>query len=274
MARPWKNALVYILMTLIALIVLAPLLLTVLGSFKTNAQILEWPPRLLPHPWTYENYARVWGATPLFPRWVLNSILLTAVTIGINVLTCSMAGYSFARLRYPGRDAIFMALLAALMIPGQLILVPKYVLINRLGWIDSYKALIIPEAANVFGMFLMTQFMKSIPRELEEAALIDGCSKWGIYWRVILPLSKPALAALVIFRFKDIWNAFLDPLIYLNTPELFTLTVGLNYFRQEYYTLWNLVLTGAMFNIIPVTIIFLIFQRYFIRGITLTGLKG
>lgn len=274
MTRAWKNALVYILMTFIALIVLAPLLLTVLGSFKTNAQILEWPPRLLPHPWIWDNYARVWGATPLFPRWVLNSILLTAVTIGINVLTCSMAGYSFARLRYPGRDAIFMALLAALMIPGQLILVPKYVLINKLGWVDSYKALIIPEAANVFGMFLMTQFMKSIPRELEEAALIDGCSKWGIYWRVILPLSKPVLAALVIFRFKDIWNAFLDPLIYLNTPELFTLTVGLNYFRQEYYTLWNLVLTGAMFNIIPVTIIFLIFQRYFIRGITLTGLKG
>lgn len=269
-----RTVLIYSVLVLVSLGVLAPLLLTVSGSFKTNADILKWPPSIIPNPWVWDNYARVWNSSPLFVRWLLNSVFISGTTVVVNLFTVSLAGYAFARMRFPGKNVIFLALLGTLMIPIQLTLVPNYILMNRLGWLNTYLALFVPWSVSVFGVFLTTQFMKALPVELEEAAFIDGASRWQLYWRVVLPLSKPVLAALAIFRFKDTWNDFLIPLIYMNTPDMFPLTVGLNYFRNEYYTLWNLVLTGAMFNIIPMAIIFLIFQKYFVKGIATSGLKG
>lgn len=265
---------VYALLVIIAAITLAPLAYTISGSFKTNAGVLEWPPRLIPKPPVTSNYAEVWNSSPLFPRWIVNSVFLALVHVAAELFFASLAGYAFARMKFPGRDLIFMIMLGTLMIPPPVTVVSKYIIVARLGWVNTYLGVIMPTLVTVFGVFLMTQFIRAIPKDLDEAATIDGCSRFGIYWRIVLPLSKPALSALAIFAFKDSWNEFMWSLTVLNSPELFTLPLGLNYFRGQFYTFWNLVLAGSMFNIAPILIVFIIFQRYFIKGIAMSGLKG
>lgn len=258
----------------VAIVTLAPFAFTISASFKTLSEVLDWPPSFIPSRLTLDNYRAVWTVSPLFPRWLLNSVLASAITVMTNLFFCSLAGYAFARLRFPGRDAIFMATLGTLMIPGQITLIPRYIIVHRLGLVDSLAGLILPDIARVFGVFLMVQFIRAIPNELEEAAKIDGCSRFGTYSHVILPLCKPVIAALAIFTFQGTWNDFTWPLVVLNSPENFTLALGLNYLRGQYYTFWHLVLTGSLFNIIPMLVIFLAFQRYFVQGISMSGLKG
>ncbi|MBE3578689.1 MAG: carbohydrate ABC transporter permease, partial [Caldanaerobacter subterraneus] len=194
------------------------------------------------------------------------------VTFG-NMLFNSMAGYALARINFPGRNFLFLLVLALMMIPGQVVMVPTYILLSKLGWVNTYMGLTIPFLTSNFGIFLMRQFFLTIPRELEEAATIDGMSRFGIFFKIVLPLAKPALATQFIFMFTGNWNSFLWPSLLTSSDDMYTLPVGLNSFYGQYYQFWNQVMAGAILLTLPTIVIFLIFQRYFVRGIATTGLK-
>lgn len=270
----------YLLVILITIILLGPLVLAFLGSFKTNLEVLAWPPVLFPSEWRLSNYAYVvqnipTPSEPLMPRWVFNSAFLAAAHVILQLFFCSLAGFAFARLRFKGRDALFAFMVATMMIPGMVLLIPKYLIINSLGWVNTYWAIIVPGAVGAFGIFLLSQFLKSIPRELEEAAMIDGAGIFTVYWRVVLPLAKPALAALAIIEFQGAWNDFQNALVLLNTPDMFTIPIGLSFLKgSQRIEFFNYILAGSMFNTIPVLIIFALFSRYFIQGVAYSGLKG
>ncbi len=209
-----------------------------------------------------------------FVRWLFNTALLSVIRAFVMVIFCSMAAYAFARMRFPGKSLIFNFMLASMMIPGAVTLIPKYVLIAKLGWVNTAYALIFPSIVDAFGIFMLTQFLKAVPRELEEAAFIDGASYFQIYKDVVLPLARPALLTLFILQFQGMWNDFLPPLLYLNTPDMWVMNVALSVFQQEYKAEWNLTLAGAMVNaIVPLTIFFF-FSRYYIEGVSYAGVKG
>jgi len=209
-----------------------------------------------------------------FLRWLFNTALLSVIRAFVMLIFCSMAAYAFARLRFPGKDLIFNFMLASMMIPGAVTLIPTYVLIAKLGWVNTAYALIFPSVVNAFGIFMLTQFLKSVPRELEEAAFIDGASYFQIYKDVVLPLARPALLTLFILQFQGMWIDFLAPLLYLNTPDMWVLNVALGVFQQQYKAQWNLTLVGAMINaVVPLTMFFF-FSRYYIEGVSYAGVKG
>jgi multiple sugar transport system permease protein len=209
-----------------------------------------------------------------FFRWMFNIGLLSVIRAFTMVIFCSMAGYAFARLKFPGRDLIFSFMLLTMMIPGALTLIPAYVVIAKMRWVNTAYGLVIPGVVGAFGIFLLTQFLKSIPRDLEEAAFIDGASYFQIYKDVVLPLARPVLLTLFIISFQSMWNDFLTPLLYLNTPDMWVLNVALSVFQQQYKAAWNLTLVGAMINaVIPLTLFFF-FSRYYIEGVSYSGLKG
>lgn len=268
----------FLLMCLIGLVLFTPFILATLGTFKTDAEIIAYPPRFLPQNWLVENWGRVWntdlGEGGTFPRWLFNTAVLAVSVAVLNVIFCSMAAYAFSRLRFPGRDLVFNFMLASMMIPGAVRLIPAYVLMTKLRLINTFWSLIIPAAAAAGSIFLLTQFFKSIPKDLEEAAVIDGASHLQIYKDVILPLARPALLTVFILQFQSMWNAFLEPLLYLNTPDKYVLNVALSVFQQNFKAQWNLTLVGAMFNAIPVLVLFFLFSRYYIEGVAYTGVKG
>jgi multiple sugar transport system permease protein len=212
------------------------------------------------------------GAT--FVRWLLNTAILSLGVAVLQVIFCSMSAYAFARLRFPGRDAIFSFMLASMMIPGAVTLVPSYVLMAKIKLVNTPWALVLPGIVGAFGIFMLTQFFKSIPVELEEAALIDGASWFQIYYQVVLPLARPALLTLFILQFQGMWNAFLGPLLYLNTPDMYPLNIALLSFQQQYRYAWNITLVGAMVNAAPILVLFFVFSKYYIEGISYAGLKG
>lgn len=209
-----------------------------------------------------------------FYRWLFNIAILSVVRAFLLLIFCSMAAYAFARLRFPGKEVIFNFMLFTMMIPGAMMLVPKYVLIARLGWVNTAYSIIIPGIVDAFGIFLLTQFLKAIPRDLEEAAFIDGASYFQIYKDVVIPLARPALLTLFILQFQAMWNDFLTPLLYLNTPDMWVLNVALSVFQQQYKARWNITLVGAMINaVVPLTMFFF-FSRYYIEGVSYAGIKG
>lgn len=212
------------------------------------------------------------GAT--FVRWLLNTVILSLGVAIFQVIFCSMSAYAFARLRFPGRDAIFSFMLASMMIPGAVTLVPSYVLMAKIKLVNTPWALVLPGIVGAFGIFLLTQFFKSVPVELEEAAFIDGASRFQIYYQVVLPLARPALLTLFIMQFQGMWNAFLGPLLYLNTPDMYPLNIALLMFQQQYRYAWNVTLVGAMINAAPILVLFFIFSKYYIEGVSYAGLKG
>lgn len=402
--RRISRALLYVLLITIGLILFTPFILAFLGTFKTDAEIIAWPPRLLPSKWLVENWIKLWntdfgglprpeGATSLglvtglfaffgvfilaglsseekgrglrralglpmsvllallagwgsafylglrfdaptilkwttgtsvslfaligvailamsrpdwgrvllamggalfvgavvtliferaaiaagggrFYRWLFNVALLSVVRAFMMLIFCSMAAFAFARLRFPGRDLIFNFMLASMMIPGAVTLIPKFVVIAKMEWVNTAYSLIIPSVVDAFGIFLLTQFLKAVPRDLEEAALIDGASYFQIYTNVVLPLARPALLTLFILQFQAMWNDFLTPLLYLNTPDMWVLNVALSVFQQQYKARWNITLVGAMINaVVPLTMFFF-FSQYYIEGISYAGLKG
>lgn len=216
-----------------------------------------------------------WLGPYCFPYWLWNSFFLAALNVMTRVFFAILAGYAFARMEFPGKNVVFTFMLATLMLPGAVTLIPGYVLIADLGWVGVPWSLVFPSLVEVFGIFLMTQFLKAIPRDLEEAARVDGASQWQIVWRVVIPLARPALVTLAILSFQGSWNAFQGPLLYLRGDNsVFTLPVGLNLFKAQFRTQWNFILIGSMFNAIPVLILFLIFNRYFIEGVSYSGVKG
>lgn len=273
-----KLTLRYLALVAVGLILFTPFILATLGTFKTSAEIISYPPKLFPNMWLVENWAETWntdiGQGGTFPRWLFNTAFLAVTVAVLQVIFCSMAAYSFARLSFPGREAVFSFMLATMMIPGAVTLIPAYVLMTKLRLINTFWSLILPGAVGAGGIFMLTQFFKAIPRDLEEAAVIDGASNLQVYKDVILPLARPALLTVFILQFQAMWNAFLQPLLYLNTPDKYVLNVALSVFRQQYREQWNLTLVGAMFNAIPVLLLFFIFSRYYIEGVAYTGVKG
>ena len=271
------DAVSYLILALVGVTMLAPLVWMVSTSLKTYEELYVWPPRLLPTFPAWENYPRAWNYSP-FGRFFLNSALVAVcVTVG-ELLTSSLAGYVFARMRFPGRDRLFLLYLGTLMIPSQVTLVPLYLLMSALGAVNTYYALILPGLASAYGTFLMRQYMLTTPRELEDAARVDGANHPTIYWRITLPQCGPVLATLGILTFLGNWNSFLWPLIVTNKDAIRTVPIGLAYFTSIPETVglpqWQLYLAAATFSMIPTLIVFLLGQRYFVRGITMSGLKG
>ncbi len=277
-SRRIKRGLMYLLLIVLAMVALAPFILAFLGTFKTDAEIIAYPPRILPENWLFENWVKTWntdfGQGATFPRWLLNTAIVAVGSALLQVIACSMAAYAFARLRFPGKDAVFSFMLASMMIPSAITLIPAYVVMTKIGFINTYWSLLVPGAIAAANIFLLTQFLKAIPRELEEAAYVDGASRFRIYKDVVLPLARPALLTVLILQFQGMWNAFLAPLLYLNTPDMWVLNVAISTFQQQYKAAWNLTLVAAMFNAIPVLILFALFSKYYVEGISYSGLKG
>ncbi len=249
-----------------------PFVFALLTSFKAPAD--AFAPGLLPPTWTLENYQGIITGAPLFMRWVLNSIIIAVASVGIIVLLSLMGGYAFARIAFKGRDALFVLMLASMMIPGQVLWIPNYATLTQLGWVNTWWALIPGLVTTVTsGVFMVTQFLKAIPKELEEAATLDGLSRYAMFWVLIIPLAGPVVASMTITSFMASWNMFAWPVIVLNSPELFTLPIGLNFFKGLYTTKWSLIMAGSMFNTIPVLVVFVFFQRYFIKGVATAGMK-
>jgi multiple sugar transport system permease protein len=274
--RRWLgNGLAWVALTLLGVFWMVPFLWMVSTSFKGIDEVYAFPPRFLPEFLRWSNYVEAWQAVP-FSRFFFNSLFVACATTAAVVLTSSMAGYSFARLRYPGRDLLFLAYLGTIMIPFPVLIIPLFILMRQLGLVDTLAGLILPAAFTAWGTFLMRQFMLSIPREIEEAARMDGASFWRIYLQIILPLSRPVVATLGIFTFLGSWNEFLWPLIMISSVESKTLPLGLTMFQSQIpiKTPWQLVMAAATFSVIPVLIVFVLGQKYYVRGIATTGLKG
>lgn len=267
-----KSVLLHGVLYAAALLTVLPFLWMVLTSVKEIGEILQYPPRLLPDSVRLENYVNALTAAP-FGRFYLNSLVVAvSVTVG-QLVTCSLAAYAFARMKFWGRDVLFFIFLGTMMIPWQVTMIPGFMILHYFGWIDTYAALIVPGLASAFGTFLLRQFFLTIPKELEDAAFIDGCSRFGVLWRIILPLSKPALATLAIFTFMAVFNDFLWALVVTNSQDMQTVQLGLAIFRDRYTTEWDKLMAGSVMATLPVLIVFFLGQKYFIKGITLSGLK-
>jgi multiple sugar transport system permease protein len=234
---------------------------------------MRFPPKFLPDRFTLKNYAEVFSSVP-FLRYYLNSILITTVAVTLTLLTSSLAGFAFAKYRFRGRTSIFKTLLGAMMIPFPVTIIPLYIMIYNLGLVDTYLALIITGSVSIFGVFLMRQFIVTIPDDLIDAARIDGCSEFQIFRIIVIPNIRAPLSALAIFSFMATWNAFLWPLLVVNNDEHRTVQLGVQYFTQRYGDLMHLQITAAAMAVIPIVVLYLILQKQFIEGITMTGLKG
>jgi multiple sugar transport system permease protein len=257
-----------------ALLMLFPFLWMLLTAFKDMRQSLQVPPRWLPNPWVWENFPESLTALP-FGRAYFNSAYIVAVVVVATLLTGSMAAYAFARIDFPGSRPLFILFLATMMVSRQVTIIPLYVIMAQIGWIDSHLAIIVPSALlNAFAVFLLRQFVKAIPIELEEAAVLDGASRWTIYWTIILPLLKPGLAALAVLTFLDTWNNFFTPLIFLNSPQQFTVPLLLNQFRSQFSIDYGHLMAGSAIAIVPVMIVYILGQRAIIESVAAAGLTG
>jgi len=266
--------LLHIVLSIGAFMMVFPFLWMILTSFKDISQAFLIPPKWIPDPWVWENYPNSLRALP-FGRAYLNSFYISAIVVGSTLITASMAAYAFAKIRFPGHNIVFLLFLATMMVPSQVTIIPLFLIMQQLGWVDTHLSIIVPGMLfNAFAVFLLRQFVRGIPRELEEAAIVDGANRWRTFWTIILPLLVPALSALGIFLFLGSWNNFFYPLIFLSTPDLFTVPLMLNQFRGQYTVDWTLLMAGSAVAVIPVLIVYLIGQRKIIEGITLTGLTG
>jgi multiple sugar transport system permease protein len=281
-ARPLDRQRWALTVALLALAVLwlAPIAWVVVTSLKPSENIVRLPPEWIPWPATGAHYQEVlWGSsrTARIGRAFVNSLVVATGSVLVVLATSSMAAYPLARIRFPGRDLIFGILVGSLMIPNAVLLVPQYVLTQRIGWLSTYQGMIVPEAAMLFafGVFLLRQFFLAMPRELEDAALIDGAGPWQVFSRIILPLSQPVLAALAIFAFRSAWNDFLWPLIAVNKPEMFPLPVALALLRSAYSSeSYGPIMAGAALSALPLLVVFIVANRRIVEGVRLSGLKG
>ncbi|MFB5675914.1 carbohydrate ABC transporter permease [Paenibacillus terreus] len=267
------NVLLYIILAAYAVVTLVPFFWALSSSFKTLEEIVSGSFSFLPEVFTLDNYKTIFIQEPLFGRWLFNSVVIGVIVTGLNLLFNSMAGYALARLNFPGRNLLFVVILGVLMIPAQVTMIPNFLILKGFGWLDTYQGMIIPSMISATYIFMMRQFFVSFPKELEEAAEIDGLSRMGAFFRIVLPLARPAMAAQIIFVFMGSWNDFMKPLIVMSSPEMFTLPLGLNTFKGQYISYWNYIMAASMICTVPVLIIYAFFNRYFIKGITFTGSK-
>ncbi len=270
----WIRGIFYGILILYAIITFLPFAWALSASFKPLEEIIAGGLNFIPHDFTFDNYRNIFIESPLFGRWFLNSVLVGVFVTGLNIIFNSMAGYALARVKFPGNSLFLGIILAVLMIPGQVTLIPGYLILKSLGWLNTYQGLIVPSAVNATFIFMMRQFFINFPKELEEAAALDGLSRWETFWQVVLPLAKPALAAQAIFIFMGSWNNFLMPLMITSDPGMFTLPLGLNTFKGQYISYWNYIMAASMVFTIPALGIYAFFNRYFISGVTFTGSKG
>ena len=266
------RVIIYTLLGVASLLMLIPLAYMISLSLQTEAETLSAHAVLWPSSPQWGNYAELFVRAP-FGNFIVNSLVVAGAITCTHLLFDPLVGYVFAKFRFPLRNTMFVALLATLMVPFFVRMIPLYVMMAQLNWLNSYQGLITPFLMDAFGIFLMRQFIQPIPDDLISAARIDGASEFGIYRRIILPQTKPALAVLGLFTFVFQWNEFLWPLVATSTPEMRTIPVGLTLFNQEYFTLWQLTAAGSVILFVPTAVLFLVSQRYFVRGITLTGLR-
>lgn len=269
----WK-LLLYILLILYAVITLIPFLWALSASFKPLSEIVSGESNFFPKNFTLNNYKQIFFQEPLFLRWLFNSVFIAISVTVLNLLFNSMAGYALARLRFKGKRFWFFLILAVLAVPAQITLIPTFLILKAFGWLNSYQGMIIPSIVNATFIFMMRQFFVNFPRELEEAAQLDGLNPWGIFRHIVLPLAKPALAAQAVFVFMGSWNNFLLPIVILFDPEMFTLPLGLNSFKGQFVSYWNYIMAASMVFTLPALAIYAFFNRYFIESVTFTGGKG
>jgi ABC-type glycerol-3-phosphate transport system permease component len=268
-------AVTHLLLIVVSMVMIFPFVTMLLTSIMTLSQAYSFPPDLIPKPITLAPYVQALQLRP-FHIYLLNSLIVAlAITVG-RLFTCSLSAFAFARLQFPGRDAIFWVYLSTLMLPEQVTLIPLFFIMKNFGWIDKYQGLTIPFIVTAFGVFLLRQFFLTIPRELEDAAIIDGCGPFGLYWRIILPLAVPGLAALGVLTFVNAYNMFVWPLIVTNSDSMRTIVVGIGLLTADNTNLtnWPRMMAISAFAVIPSLLMFVFGQRYFVQGITLSGLKG
>jgi multiple sugar transport system permease protein len=298
--RSWKAVAAYVILVPGAILFVAPLAWLISASFQPVGDIFSWPPQWIPKNPTLEGYKLFFGIADLehqgraarsaegVGRWFINSAFVSSTVTVLQLFFNSLAAYVFAKRRFPGRDVIFVFFLATMMVPPTVTLIPNYLVLKHIplfggndifglggsGWLDSYYGLIMPSTVSAFGIFLLRQYMRSIPDELLDAARIDGASEFAIYWRVVLPLCRPALAAMAIFTFTYTWEDFFWPLVIISDPDLYTAPLGLALFVTKNRASWDMLMAGSVIATLPMVVVFMIFQRNFIRGISLSGLKG
>ncbi|MFG1840383.1 carbohydrate ABC transporter permease [Micromonospora sp. DT228] len=263
----------YAALVLAAAGLLLPFFWMVVASLKTNNDVFTIPITWLPDPVVWRNYVDIWQRSDM-TTWLWNTLLLSVIVTFLQVLTGSFAAYGFARVRFPGRNLLFLAYVGTIAVPWQSYMIPQFILMSKLHLANTLWSIVAIQAFGAIGVFLMKQFYETIPEELSEAARVDGLSEYGIYRRIILPLSRPALASLALLMFTTTWNDYLGPLVYLRSPELRTIQLGLNTFISQYNAEYALIMTGSVLSVLPVAVIFLLGQRYFIEGVASTGLKG
>jgi multiple sugar transport system permease protein len=269
-----KKTLITLVLIVLSLAALFPFYWMVSGSLKTEFETFQFPPTLYPHEPTLDNYLGITHDLP-FGLFYLNTLKIAGLSVLGQLITSSLAGYAFARLEFPGRDKLFLLVLGTMMVPAIITIIPLYILVYPLNWVNTHNPLIIPAMlGSAFGTFLLRQYMLSLPKELEDAARIDGCNSWQIYYYIALPLMKPALATLALFTFMAQWNDFFAPLIFLDKIELYTVQLGANLAQGQWHTDQPRLMAGSVMITIPVLLIFLFLQRYFVRGINLTGIQG
>lgn len=256
-----------------SVVMLVPFAWMLSTSLKQPGDVFLYPPQWIPQPVQWENYRETVTVMP-FGRFYLNSIIQALSVTALQLLTASLAAFAFARLRFRGRDVLFLLYLATMMIPFPVTMIPNFIIMRYLNWIDTFRALILPPAFSAFSTFLLRQYFMSIPLEMDDAARVDGASSFRIWWQIILPLSGPALATLAIFTFLGQWNSFLWPLIVTNSEKMRTLPVGLAAFQGQYSVQWHLLMAGSVIAVLPILVIYIIGQKWFVRGITLTGMGG
>src|SRR3989440_1218154 len=272
--RVLYKVLVYGLLVIGAIVFLLPFLWMVSTSLKVSSEVFTYPPSFLPSSFQWRNYLDGWTALP-FNTFLRNSLIITCTNVVGNLLSCSLVAFGFARLRARGRSLLFLLVLGTMMIPNEVTMVPRFILFKELHWVNTLLPLTVPAwFGYAFFIFLLRQFFMSIPRELDEAAHIDGASYFRIYWNIILPLSKPALGAVAIFAFIGSWNNLLDPLIYLRSQNLYTIALGLNLFLGQYVTVVNQLMAVSILALLPILIIFFFAQKVFVQGVTLSGMGG
>ena len=264
----------YTLLIIGSILIMIPVFWMVSSALKPNNQIFLFPPQWIPNPIQWDNFVTAMTSLP-FGTYFQNTMIIEVGSIVGTVLSCSIVAYGFARLNAPGRNFWFVVLLSTMMLPGVVTMIPVYLIFRQLGWVNTFLPLIVPNFfGSAFFIFLLRQFFMTIPRDFEEAARIDGANTWQVLTRIMLPLSKPALATVTIFTFMGVWNDFMGPLIYLNKPETYTLALGLNFFKGQYVSQWNLLMAASLVMMLPLVLLFFVAQKAFIEGITLTGVKG
>ena len=268
-----RKVLLYALLIIIGIIMVVPFLWMISTSLKEQYDTVKIPPVWIPNPPRWQNYVDLFTQQPML-QFMLNTIKIVFFVVLGQLFFSSLAAYSFARIKFKGRTVMFFFYIATLMVPGQVTMIPTYLMFAKVGLVDNHIVLILPAFFSAFGVFLLRQFFMSLPKELEEAAEIDGCNPFTTYYRIMLPLIVPAMLTLGVFTLMNTWNDYMGPLIYLTTPEKYTMTLGIAYFKGVYTTQWNLVMAGSVLSVIPILVAYLCAQKYFVEGIATSGVKG